>query len=300
MTTEIPSITPLPGTGVEVCGVDLSSRPSDRCVQALRDAFARHHLLLVRSQSLTPAQQIEFVGWFGPVLESNGARHGFVSNARPDGLVPEGPLLFHSDMSFTPDPYLGICLHALEVPEDGADTLFADAAAAVDKLPADLRSRVEGRSVRNTSGFRVDFTRRQTEDEVDPRELCHVHPVIGPHPLTGVPVLRVNECASVRIEELGASESTATLDLLFDVLYADDNVYAHHWVDGDVILFDNVAVQHGRRDVDPAKPRTLQRVVMAETSSFTMTPDLVDLYRFASAHRAGRTGSDGPSQAEVA
>lgn len=287
--TELFSIRPLPGAGAEVLGLDLCSDPRGELIETLRQAFASHHLLLFRAQHLSPERQIEVVSWFGPVLDNNGTRYGYVSNVRPDGLVPEGPLLFHSDMAFCPDPYLGIALHALDVPDDVADTLFAGAAAAVEKLPSQLRCRLGGLQVRNAAGFRVNFAARQREEDVDEREPRHDHPVLGFHPVTRTPVVMANECHSVRLVGVDEEESSELLDQLFGVLYAEDNVYSHHWASGDLVVFDNIAIQHGRREVDPLKPRTLQRVVMAHGSTFVMTPPLRELYARSTARGRGET-----------
>jgi taurine dioxygenase len=269
----------LGGAGVEVIGVNLAQPLSDEDEEVLRLALARYHLLLFRSQQLTPAQQIAVSSRFGPVLESRGVGHGYVSNVRPDGVVPDGPLLFHSDLSFTEWPYHGLSLLGLEVPSRGAATLFANAAAAVDKLPDDLRARLTGCRVLNTANFRQQFAQRQKEQDVASYEPRWEHPAIGPHPVTGTPVLFVNECASVRLTALGETESKSALNTIFAVLYNADNVYEHQWRVGDFVLWDNIAVQHGRRDFDPAERRTLQRVVLAERQAYEVTPEIATLVR---------------------
>ena len=269
----------LQGVGVEVTGVDLGQPLSDEGAEVLRGELASYHLLLFRHQHLTPAQQIAVSGRFGPVLEKEGVAHGYVSNVRADGVVPDGPLLFHSDLSFTECPYYGLSLLGLEVPSRGAATMFANAAAAVEKMPDDLRTRLTGCRVLNTANFRQEFAKRQKEKDVAPYEPRWKHPAIGPHPLTGTPVLYANECASVRLTEFGEAESDAALDTIFAVLYGADNVYEHEWRVGDFLLWDNIAVQHGRRDFDAAERRTLQRVVLAERQSYDLTPEVAAIVR---------------------
>jgi alpha-ketoglutarate-dependent taurine dioxygenase len=36
--------------------------------------------------------------------------------------------------------------------------------------------------------------------------------------------------------------------------------YRHQWHVGDVLVWDNIALQHGRRPFDPKEPRSLRRV----------------------------------------
>ena len=56
----------------------------------------------------------------------------------------------------------------------------------------------------------------------------------------------VNELLTSHIVELPLDEGEALIQLLFSAIYADDNVYAHHWRTNDVIIWDNLALQHCR------------------------------------------------------
>ena len=82
---------------------------------------------------------------------------------------------------------------------------------------------------------------------------------------------------SERIVGVGAAESDALLADLFDVLYDDANTYAHEWAVGDLVVWDNVALHHGRRDFPRAEARTLQRVTLGLYTPSEAVPDLADL-----------------------
>jgi len=50
--------------------------------------------------------------------------------------------------------------------------------------------------------------------------------------------------------------------------YSDDNVLVHDWRNGDIVIWDNLAVQHSRDELpDDGTPQALQRVTV-ETVSF--------------------------------
>ena len=64
------------------------------------------------------------------------------------------------------------------------------------------------------------------------------------------------------VVELPPGESEELLEELFAHLYAPDLVYEHTWSDGDLVVFDNVALQHARGDVERDGPsRTLRKVI---------------------------------------
>jgi taurine dioxygenase len=251
----------------------------------LRGLFAARHLLLFPEQDISFEDQVRVVGYLGPVLAGGPE---WVSNVRENGLVPEGALLFHSDFIFTAEPSLGLCLYATEVPPGGSPTNFADAVGAAGRLPPELRARVEGRRALNVfdlSDQRGDVRFREAtlgpETPLSPR---YAHPVLMRHPSSGQELLSVNQMQTDRIIGLDERESEETLEALWAILYAPQNTYSHHWRVGDLVLWDNIAVQHGRPAPPPDVPRTMRRVTMAEHSVFDLVPG------FAEA-RAARRGA---------
>ena len=117
--------------GVELdplTGSDLRWHSGD--VDHLRRLLDERHLLRIPGTPIDGQAQVGFVARFGPIVPERRL-WGYVSNSHPDGVVREGPLVFHSDFAFTPHPIAMIPLHALEMPADGSPTIYADAVAAV-------------------------------------------------------------------------------------------------------------------------------------------------------------------------
>ena len=265
-----------PVLGAEVAGVDLRTPLGAAQVDELRATYERHHLLVLHDQDLSGEQQVAFASHFGPLVIENAA-WGYVSNVRPDGIVREGALLFHSDFAFAREPTRAISLHALEVPDDGAPTLFASAVRAAARLPVELRSQLEGRDVLNIYDFGWPDDTRVREHQLAPGSPRSAHPALGRHPVLDVAVPYANRMHTDRVIGLAEERSEALLDALFGVLYADDNIYEHRWRVGDVVLWDNVALHHGRRDIPLDQPRTLQRVALGRHTPTELVPNLAQL-----------------------
>ena len=123
-----------PALGVEAIGLDLDAPLAPEDKASLRAAYARAHWSWFAAVASGWTRNESFASLFGPVIDS-----AYVSNARAEGIIPHGALLFHSDLAFTPHPYLGLSLHALELPPSGSSTYFVDAVAAYRALPAALR-----------------------------------------------------------------------------------------------------------------------------------------------------------------
>jgi alpha-ketoglutarate-dependent taurine dioxygenase len=64
--------------------------------------------------------------------------------------------------------------------------------------------------------------------------------------------------------ELPEAESTALLEELFAHLYRPEHVYTHDWALGDLVVWDNHAVQHSRPEIGVEQARTLRRVCVGE------------------------------------
>ena len=259
---QAPTFTPIAPFGAWIEQIDLEHPFTTEVVDALRAAFDEHHLLVVRAPGLSPEGQQRIAAVFGPLLDESRDGCGFtLVSDRPGGSIREGPLLFHSDLAFTPTPLVAISLYALEIPSGGTCTHFADAAAAASRLSPSTTAAVGTREAvhvypltdaRGDRRFRV-----ATVDADAPRA---AHPVLLSHPRTNHPVLYVNQMQTDGITGLDEPASEALLAELWSALYAPENVYTHHWREGDLVVWDNLAVQHARDDVVLGSGRTLRRV----------------------------------------
>ena len=242
-------LVPLSGhAGAEVAGIDLSRPVDAERAQALRQALVDHRLLVFRDQDLSADDQLRAGALFGELVDEggDGAHHVFVSNRRADGVLGEGrPLLFHSDNMFTPAPLAVVGLYGLVIGEGGAPTRFADAERARTRLDADLVAELDGARALHLSGFAGGWYRyRDAETEAHhPRA---EHPVLVTNPRTANQALCVSEQQTDRIVGWDPERSEEVLAALFAELYAPDNIVTHDWRAGDLVVWDNVALQHGR------------------------------------------------------
>lgn len=253
--------------GVEVRGLDLAQPITPSDADLLREAWGRHHLLLVRDQHLSEAEQVAFATLFGPVshrgayMKDRMATH--VSNVRPDGILGGGVLHFHSDHTFFARPLKAICLHAIEVPEAGGDTLFANAILAHRNLPEALRRRVEGLTSVQLFDYTGDYNRRTLlEDAPADAPRCD-HPLVKVDEASGEKVLFIHEHTTAAIHGLKHEEVDALVGDLMTYLGDPAIGYRHNWAPGDVLIWNNMTLQHARTDFDPTARRTLRRVPIA-------------------------------------
>jgi taurine dioxygenase len=243
--------------GVQLTDFDIT-RPCSTAEQAeLRELFCEHHLLLVRDQDVTGDDQSRFVGYFGPLhVRADGMKETQVTNVTeqgsPTSRTGTARLIWHQDGTYGLRPGIATSLWAQEVAPDAVPTPFANAARALERMPADLRARIEPLHVlhlRDTREERTDYRWREENVPADAppgRFLRHEHPIVYPLPHTDQQTILVNQLLTSHVVELPRDEGEALIQELFSLIYADDNVYAHHWQTNDVIIWDNLALQHCR------------------------------------------------------
>lgn len=266
--------TRLPGSfGVEVT-LDPSGPIASEAAETLRGLMRSHGLLVFRGQPIDGPAQRRITACFGRVsCDSTGQpMEMHVSNTRQSS-APQGELIFHYDYAYDPEPIEFVSLYGEQIAPGATPTLFASSATVLDRLPAGLRARLEGLTALNACF--MDRSAPADERLATPVERIplgqpgwgakdwrNVQSLIWRN-RAGVPSLYACIQHTVRIMELPIGESDALLAALFEQIYAPEHVYAHHWREGDLVVWDNITVQHCRPAPND-RPRTLRRYEVSE------------------------------------
>lgn len=249
------------GFGAEVLDLDVSGDVGADDVEGLRSAFDEHQLLLLRCGGrLPPQRQVEIMSWFGPPgpVDDAGNGEGW-SEIRNDSYPGTMRLPFHSDLTYTTSPVKAISLHPVEMPPGGSATAYVSGVHGWATLTRDRQEQIGATTARHVHLSVLSDERL---------ELFADHPVRLTHPRTGRPVLFVTEYHAGAILGLDREAGHRLLQELFAHLYAPERTYLHRWRSGDLMIWDNLAVQHSRPDVADAAsgPRLLQRVALNEVT----------------------------------
>jgi taurine dioxygenase len=173
------------------------------------------------------------------------------------------------------NPVHVLSLYGLEVEPPVVPTVFTSSAHAWDTLPDDLRARVEGKHAVHATGQR-DRGKEPGGELLQPireKQQSTTKPLGNAHPRTGRTLLYACQMMTDNIVELPADESEELLEDLFAHLYDKKIIWRHDWRQGDLVLWDNMAMQHARLDVDKDGPvRTLRKVIAPKPNIVIETP----------------------------
>ena len=157
---------------------------------------------------------------------------------------------WHNDQFHKPQLKILSMLEAMEFEPGATPTCFRDMYTAYEMLPAALRAKL-----------------RQAEYNFDPKlpgpeqlpRLCDaMHLIFTAHPHSGRRALYICDFTA-GIAGIDAVDGDALLAQLHR--HAEDKApqYVHHWEVGDIVVWDNIGVQH-RRDAIPPRQRRKLRV----------------------------------------
>ena len=252
--------------GAEVTGIDASVPISDLAMQTIWKALDDHSVIVLRDQRIAPANQVALARRLGDMRTSFYNRYSVpgqpelsvVSNIKEGGEligIADAGMLWHTDASYLKTPDMYTLLYGIEIPQrDGkaiGDTLFSSTWAAYESLPAETKDRIAGaRAIHSFTDHlekkrQANNLKRAPLTEAQKAELPDVdHPVVRTHPRTGRRCLFVTEGHTSTIVGLPAQESAELLSLLWDQIRKPEFHYRHSWRKGDLVIWDNCAVQH--------------------------------------------------------
>jgi len=285
--------------GAIVWGWNPKTELSDGDEAAIRQALQRHQVLVFRGHAAPTDQElvsfayrfgnlIKGSEWFGdidPVAEILRVNNVVGDDGVPEGTGASASLEWHADYSYVPHVGKESFLEAVEIPrKNPPQTCFANQYAAFESLPRamaemlrplfahhsitgygkDIESAQITGSPMDIEGFREEFKAKKERNarlgvERPPIPQA-IHPVILRHPDTGREILYVSKGITRNIIGMPKDESGALLKELHAHSTRPENVYAHDWQVGDMVMFDTLGTLHRRDAWDPGERRVMRQM----------------------------------------
>src|SRR5262249_7594013 len=259
-------------TGAEITGLDFREPIEGEARATLQQAFAEHHVLVMRDQHFEPQQFKAAAQLFGELLphdkkERHIAGHPdieYISNQEiVDGkrIIPGET--FHTDHSNHPRPPKATTLFAVELPTSGGDTQYVNMHDAYDDLPEDTKQKIAGLKAVHVyeskySPRRLTGLSEESRSKLPPPG---IHPLVRTHPENGRKALFLNPVRMESIVGMNDPDGLALIDELMRHATQQRYEYRHRWRLGDWVLWDNRSVMHqANADYDMNQRRLLYRL----------------------------------------
>jgi alpha-ketoglutarate-dependent taurine dioxygenase len=262
--------------GAEIHGLDLARPLSDEVVAALRAALLRWKVLFFRDQHIGPAEQVAFGRRFGEVTPAHPTLPAAIPD-HPEILVldseesqalgsTEIASLWHTDVTFVPNPPMAAILRGVEIPPYGGDTQWLNLAIAYERLSQPIKDLIDGLHAVHEN--RINMKRGELASEYERRfrsqDIRSIHPLVRVHPETGERILYVNPNFTSHVVELSRQESRHLLTMLYEHMTDHEFTTRFRWQPGSLAFWDNRATAHiVPTDVPPDRRRIVHRITLA-------------------------------------
>ncbi len=248
--------------GAEIA-YDLAQDIDEATFSEIERAFHDNIVVVFRRQTLSNERHIEFSRRFGELevhivkkyLLPDYPEILLISNIRDEhdehiGLADAG-FTWHSDTSYRRRPSRCSLLYAKEVPHRNGqplgDTVFANAIAAYEALPENMKKRLAGLNAihRYSARRRVADSPRPKLSQAQLDETPDIaHPIVRTHPYTGRKSLYVTAGECVGIEGMPDDEAVDLIAELDAHCVRPEFLYRHKWQVGDLLMWDNTSSMH--------------------------------------------------------
>jgi len=238
--------------GAEISGVDITKPLSDAVFNEVNRAFLDHCLLLVRGQELTRQQYLDFMQRFGEpdmhqghMLPDYQAISTLINVPKKDGPVDThyAGSDWHSDGSFRVSPTKISVLHAIEVPDVGGDTQFANLYLAYETLSDGMKKLIDGLEGVHIQEEKLLDHSSPERLEASRRAKTIAHPLVKVHPETGRKSLYIGDKVMLFVG-MTAEESRPLIDFLCNHARRPQFLYRHQWQKDDLLMWDNRCTNH--------------------------------------------------------
>ena len=243
----------------EIDGIDITT-VDDATFSEIEHAADRYSLLVFRNQSMDDDKQMALTRRFGEPefghlpygIDGSIEYIGHIGNVDSSGKhLPAndkqvkfgaGNYMWHSDSSFRAVPSKFSISFAYEVTPQGGEIEFVSTRAAYQRLPEDMKSRIEdlvGIHDYTFSRSKVAEVAQSIADSLPPvrQRLVRTNPVnneknyyVGSH--------------LKEIEGWNDADSRELIDDLIQRAVEPDHIYSHHWKVGDLLIWDNRCLLH--------------------------------------------------------
>lgn len=272
-------------------GGKLSLEDIENEAERIKHEIAQHGIVVLRMQKMSTAQLVNMTNFFGEAVVLPAAFEGKdvepglpeiqrITNFWHDGTWKGSNNSFggywHQDGEFHPEGrhriYTFLYADEFNLPSgSGGNTLFADTRLESYEINEELLAKARSHSILAQITDIPDF-----RESLGPEEIANYPPVkqnlVQNHIDTGKPHFYYG-CTDMRVirsdddEKLSGEDALALLQEIEDTI--TQNVYAHKWQEGDLIIWDNTAVLH---KAQPYENDGSARRMLYRTQAFVTEP----------------------------
>tara|TARA_B100000959_G_scaffold162287_1_gene169959 strand:- start:371 stop:1216 length:846 start_codon:yes stop_codon:yes gene_type:complete len=263
-----------PNIGAEIVGKKIFDDLTTTVCDKIYETLIENKVIFFRNQELTNDQHIKFAKSFGEIEPPHPVyphvdQYPEIVLLENDENRPPDTDVWHTDVTFKPNPPFASILYSKIIPSSGGDTLWSCLSSIYDALPNDIRKYLETlKAVHDMGDFRNTYTNNEPIGAAHKLNEGHkkfgssIHPIVKKHPVTNNNYIYINPGFTNHIVGLNATDSSNLLNYLFNFMNKPEFQIRFKWTNNTVAMWDNRCTMHyAIGDYMPYK-RTMHRVTI--------------------------------------
>ena len=242
--------------GAYINDLDLNDLKANQSTQ-IKDTLNKYGVVFIKKQNVNSETYQNFAKSLGQLVEyprlkglENYPFINVLERKPTDKSVAFGGSFLHQDTSYlNKDRPRYTMLMSIEVPKNQGNTIFSSGFNAYNKLPEQIKEKIENAKGIFSSAGPISKTRRELEarsgiksGEVMEAEHSIVHEVNGQKSLYISP----GHLMKIKINE---KESEEIKKYLIEHVNKDEFIFSYEWEKGDLVVWDNLSIMHKASEI---------------------------------------------------
>jgi len=263
-----------PNIGAEIVGKKIFDDLTTTVCDKIYETLIENKVIFFRNQELTNDQHIKFAKSFGEIEPPHPVyphvdQYPEIVLLENDEKKPPDTDVWHTDVTFKPNPPFSSILYSKIIPSSGGDTLWSCLSSIYAALPNDIKKYLKTlKAVHDMGDFRNTYTNNEPIGAAHKLNEGHkkfgssIHPIVKKHPVTNNNYIYINPGFTNHIVGLNATDSSNLLNYLFNFMNKPEFQIRFKWSNNTLAMWDNRCTMHyAIGDYMPYK-RTMHRVTI--------------------------------------
>ena len=237
----------------------------------IKNTLSKFGVIFIKKQNLDSESYQNFAKSIGqpviyPRLKGLDKKYPFINviERKPnDKNLSFGSSWLHQDTS-----YLGgdrpryTMLMGVEIPNGQGNTIFSSGFNAYEKLPNEIKSKINDATGVFSSAGPIAITRLETEKEIGRKSsdsMEEEHPIVKT--VNGKKTLYVSPGHLMKIKNIKEEEANYLKNYLIDHVNKEEFIFSYEWSKGDICLWDNLSILHMASEIKNCK-RLMHRITI--------------------------------------
>ena len=245
-----------PNIGAEIVGNNLFDNLTNTFCDKIYKTLIENKVIFFRNQEITNDQHIKFAKSFGEIepphpVYPHVEQYPEIVLLENDENRPPDTDVWHTDVTFKPNPPFASVLYSKIIPSSGGDTLWSCLSSIYDALPNDIKKYLETLSaVHDMGDFRNTFTKNEAIGKAEKLNEgfkkfgSSIHPIIKIHPISKKKIIYINPGFTTHIVGLNSTDSNNLLNYLFTFMNKPEFQIRFKWSEQTIAMWDNRCTMH--------------------------------------------------------